>query len=190
MVTVHHESMDEPARLKVPKKLARAYVDTASVETAVAMIGEYGKHEVLNKGHPSCAHGFIHWLSNSFDGQAWWCDVPGCGRHERLGYTPGQTMGFPRGALIRFPHPTKSGDRAYSSQADDYGKAHELPPDERILLVDDAEDLGMEQMNWKAPEPAQKEQFGLMRRRSLLFNMQGELVEWPSLPNRKRPVTS
>ena len=77
------------------------------------------KLEILNEGNPECEHRHVEYISNAFDGQAFWCDD--CPRHERLPYSPGEKIRFPSRAFIRTPNPQHGDSETYSHQADEKG---------------------------------------------------------------------
>tara|TARA_Y100000310_G_scaffold345056_1_gene461455 strand:- start:495 stop:788 length:294 start_codon:yes stop_codon:yes gene_type:complete len=83
--------------------------------------------QTINKGQSQCPHNYISYLNAGFDGQAWWCDIPECNRHERLGYTPIEKIQFPPNAFIRV-----SETNHYFWQANEQGIAQKLPKDDRI----------------------------------------------------------
>ena len=83
--------------------------------------------QVLKKGGLNCKHDKVLYIDNAFDGQAFWCDMPDCGRHERIPYSPGNRIRFPASALIRTPNPKYGGEEFYSFRADSNGEAKPLP---------------------------------------------------------------
>lgn len=91
---------------------------------------ELAEQEVLNHGNPNCQHSRVFYIDNAFDGQAWWCDVSGCERHERMDYSPGYKMKFPVNALISTPNPKYGGEDFYAFRANNEGRAELL--DERV----------------------------------------------------------
>ncbi|HKZ34187.1 MAG TPA: hypothetical protein VJ142_03070 [Candidatus Nanoarchaeia archaeon] len=90
-------------------------------------LDEPAEQQVLNEGDSGCLHHRVLYIDNAFDGQAWWCDVSGCGRHERMDYSPGFKMKFPRDALIRTPNPEYGGENTYVFRANSEGLAKLLP---------------------------------------------------------------
>lgn len=81
---------------------------------------------VLNEGNLDCNHGRVFYEDNSFDGQAFWCDIKGCGRHVCLGYSPGDKLKFPSDALISTPNPEYGGEVFYAFRVNDEGLAELL----------------------------------------------------------------
>lgn len=91
--------------------------------------------KVLNEGKPNCKHEKILYENNMFDGQAWWCDIHDCGRHEQLGYSPGDKIKFPSNTLISTPNPKYGGERFYAFRTNDKGEAKLLNKDEWVRRI-------------------------------------------------------
>ena len=72
---------------------------------------------VLDKGNLDCEHQRIFYIDNAFDGQAWWCDD--CSRHERMDYSPGFKIKFPKNTLISTPNPEYGAEKFYAFRTDD-----------------------------------------------------------------------
>lgn len=68
----------------------------------------------------------MFYIDNAFDGQAWWCDVAECSRHERMDYSPGFKMRFSPSVLISTPNPKYGGENFYSFKTNDKGAAEIL----------------------------------------------------------------
>ncbi len=101
------------------------------------------ENRILDEGNPNCEHEFIDYVDNKFDGQAFWCDMSDCNRHERIGYSPGHVMEFPSGSYIRNPNPKFGIRGVYSHKADENGIASLLDEVNRLIKVE-TEDGGVE----------------------------------------------
>ncbi len=91
------------------------------------------KLQVLNEGNPNCSHPYVYYIDNALDGQAFWCDVPGCGRHEKMDYSPGVKILFPPQAYIRTPNPMNGGEEVYAHKADQDGIVRDILPAEKQI---------------------------------------------------------
>lgn len=87
---------------------------------------------VLNEGESDCKHERVLYEDVPFDGQSWRCDMRGCGRHERVAYSPGDKIRFPIGALISTPNPKYGGEKFYAFRANAEGLAEPLNRNEWI----------------------------------------------------------
>ena len=92
---------------------------------------EYGRSiherapvEIVNDGDPSCLHEKICYLSDGFEGQAFWCDL--CDRHERIDYSPGYKIPLPPNSLVRTPNPQYGNGQFYAFKVDEDGEVHPL----------------------------------------------------------------
>jgi hypothetical protein len=92
-------------------------------------------NEILNEGKIGCAHRFVYFIDNAFDGKAWWCDEPLCERQEKTGQ--GEKIMFPANAYIRTPNPAFGGEAVYAHRADSTGDVKDiLPESERVQHKD------------------------------------------------------
>ncbi len=95
------------------------------------------KLHVLNEGNPKCSHPYVYYINNALDGQTFWCDIPGCERHEKMDYSPNVKIPFPPNAYIRTPNPMNGGEDFYSFKSDQEGIVKSiLPLGERINRKD------------------------------------------------------
>src|SRR3989344_2567670 len=93
-------------------------------------MGEILEGIVLKQGDLDCYHERIFYIDNDFDGQAWWCDLPKCGRHEKIPYSPGDKIKFPAHALISTDNPKYGGEIFYAFRTNENGEAKLLPRDQ------------------------------------------------------------
>lgn len=90
-------------------------------------LGEPVSQVVHDEGNLDCRHNKIVYWNVALQGQAWWCDVSNCDRHEGMDYSPGTTMRFPPNSLVAMPNPEyggtdeKGGERFYSHETGGQG---------------------------------------------------------------------
>ena len=128
------EHKKTPIRIPIPNDIVEAYEKRVGFHVARRLVQQYGNHEILNEGDPSCHHRIVYYIDNKFDRQAWWCDA--CSRHERLGYTPGKIMRFPPNSYLRTPNPEYGAESVYAWKTDKDGNVEELPFNKRRVRLD------------------------------------------------------
>ena len=95
-------------------------------------INEPAPQVLHNVGNPDCKHDRVFYDDERLMGQYLWCDLPNCGRHESMAYSPNHKMKFPPGALISTPNQQYGGENFYSFKANEQGIAGLLPKDQWI----------------------------------------------------------